>query len=212
MTNLHIHETAGVVDYGPGPLPRNWRHVSGLDGLSDEERLPLGWHRCPGEPPTYDPAWQTRSGPVAVPDGDGWRAEWTVEDRPVEEVRAARMSEIDGLRDQMIARGAPIVIGEAILTAQTRDERDFRNIQGLVTAAIVAQAAGSTATMPFRDADDLVWDLVPAEVVLLGTQAMGWVQAHYQAAWAHKEALKALADADDIEGLGTYDVTAGWPE
>lgn len=209
MTDLYVHVVAGVVDLGPAPLPRNWRHVSGLDGLSDEELAPLGWYPAPGEAPAHDPRWQTCAGPVAVSDGEGWRAEWTVTDRLVDELRAERSADVNRTRDEMIARGAPITIGESSLTAQTRDERDFRNITGLVTAAILAQAAGSSATMPFRDADDAVWDLAPAEVILLGTQAMAWVQAHYQAAWAHKDALLALETA---EAVATYDITIGWPE
>lgn len=209
MTDLYVHVTDGVIAHGPARLPRNWRHVSGLDGLSDDDLAPLGWYPAPGEAPAHDPRWQIISGPVAVPDGEGWRAEWTVTDRLVDELRAERSADVNRTRDEMISRGAAITIGESVLTAQTRDERDFRNITGLVTAAILAQAGGSSATMPFRDADDTVWDLAPAEVILLGTQAMAWVQAHYQAAWAHKAALLALATA---EAVASYDVTAGWPE
>ena len=98
---LYVHVSAGAVDHGPAPLPRDWRHVSSLDALSDEELAPLGWHPCPGAAPAWDPAWQTRSGPVAVPDGDGWRAEWTVEDRPLDEVKAERLQAV---RDEAGAR------------------------------------------------------------------------------------------------------------
>lgn len=107
MTDTHIHETAGVVDYGPGPLPRNWRNVSGLDGLSDEERIPLGWHLCTGEQPAYDPAWQTISGPVAVLDEGVWRLEWTVGERSLAEVQDERLVAVRAEAGRRILAIAP---------------------------------------------------------------------------------------------------------
>ena len=35
---------AGVIEAGPKTLPANWKNISGLNGLSDEDLLPIGWY------------------------------------------------------------------------------------------------------------------------------------------------------------------------
>jgi hypothetical protein len=37
------HITNGVIDQGPIGLPNSWENISGLNNLTDEELLPLGW-------------------------------------------------------------------------------------------------------------------------------------------------------------------------
>ena len=93
---------------------------------------------------------------------------------------------------------------------QLRHERDSVNINAVATAGTALVAAGSTDTVSFRDAEDVTHTLAGTEAVQFGLAVMQWVSAHYAAAWAHKDAIKALLAAGD--DVSSYDLSQGWPE
>jgi hypothetical protein len=39
----YAHVTNNTIDAGPGSLPSSWENISGLNNLSNEDLLPLGW-------------------------------------------------------------------------------------------------------------------------------------------------------------------------
>jgi hypothetical protein len=41
--NIYGHVTNGTIDDGPCQLPRSWRNISGLNNLSSEQQIALGW-------------------------------------------------------------------------------------------------------------------------------------------------------------------------
>jgi hypothetical protein len=41
--NIYGHVTAGVIDDGPCQLPTSWKNISGLNNLSSEQQIALGW-------------------------------------------------------------------------------------------------------------------------------------------------------------------------
>ena len=182
MVMMYVLIEAGEVIDGPRALPRDWRHVSSLDGLSEEELAPLGWYPCPGEPPDYDPAWQTRSGPVAVADGAGWRAEWTVAGRALEEVQAARLEAVRAEAGRRILAVAP----------------EFRQRNLTARAVEIVMEHG---------ADPADW---PGEVqaeVAAGMAVWAAIKAIRAASDVAEAAILAATTAEDA---GT--VTADWPE
>ena len=93
---------------------------------------------------------------------------------------------------------------------QLRHERDTVNVNAVATAGTALMAAGSSDTVPFRDAEDVTHTLTGAEAVQFGLAVMQWVSAHYAAAWAHKDAIKAMQTAG--EDIADYDLSQGWPE
>ena len=72
---------------------------------------------------------------------------------------------------------------------QTRAPDDFRNINGLSTAALALANMGSTQTISVRDAADVQHDLSLGQVIELGLQVQGGVSAIYEKSWA----LKAMS-------------------
>jgi hypothetical protein len=81
---------------------------------------------------------------------------------------------------------------------QGRD-KDTRNVQGLVTAAQLRLASGDTTTLTsFRDGNNVMHELTPAQVAALWQESAAYVTAVYHASWAIKAMDPIPADyADD---------------
>lgn len=135
------------------------------------------------------------------------------------------LSAIDSERDARIARGKPHVFPDGTTgTVQLRHARDTANVNALASAGTALLALQDQhSTLAFRDGEDVTHSLTAAEAVQLGLAVMQWVSAHYTAAWAHKDALRALlATANDAgasksartrarKDIAAYDFSIGWP-
>ena len=152
-----------------------------------------------------------------VPDGaavaDGWA--WTTAggfvapaEPTIEDLRALRRAEIDRRRDAAIAAGVAFAFPDGAGMIDTRNEVDFRNIQGVASAGVILQAQGdTTTTIAFRDAANVTHALHAADAVALGLAVQGRVAAVYAVAWGHKDAVAALAER---EAVLAYDIETGW--
>ena len=183
-----------------------------VDEVAEMAPAPAGW--------TFTPPPKMARGKAAKWAGDGWVLVPAREaDAAMEAAQAAArarqleavLSGVDAERDTRIARGKPHTFPDGTTgTVQLRHERDSVNINAVATAGTALVAAGSNGTVAFRDAEDVTHTLTGAEAVQFGLAVMQWVSTHYAAAWAHKDAIKALqAAGEDIAG---YDLSQGWPE
>lgn len=120
---------------------------------------------------------------------------------------------IDSHRNSVILSGMPYAFPDDTQgTIQLRHERDILNVNAVGTAAMMMISAGDTSTkLDFRDQEDVTHKLTAPEMLAMAQDVMGWISAHYAAAWAHKDALKELVEAGDVEGVTAYDITQGWP-
>ena len=127
--------------------------------------------------------------------------------------RQQQLAAIDAERDRRIALGKRHAFPDGQTgIVQLRHERDLVNVNAVATSGTALMAlSDSSATVAFRDAADITHALTGSEAVQFGLSVMAWVSAHYAAAWAHKDAVKALAEAQDVAGLMAYDVSQGWP-
>lgn len=186
--------------------------LGAVDEVADMAPAPAGW--------TFTPPPKMARGKAAKWAGDGWVLVPASEaDAAMEVAQAAArarqlevaLSGVDAERDVRIARGKPHRFPDGTTgTVQLRHERDSVNINAVATAGTALVAAGSDSTVAFRDAEDVTHTLTGAEAVQFGLAVMQWVSAHYAAAWAHKDAIKAMQTAgEDIAG---YDLSQGWPE
>lgn len=186
--------------------------LGAVDEVADMAPAPAGW--------TFTPPPKMARGKAAKWAGDGWVLVPASEaDAAMEAAQAAArarqlevaLSGVDAERDVRIARGKPHRFPDGTTgTVQLRHERDSVNINAVATAGTALVAAGSDSTVAFRDAEDVTHTLTGAEAVQFGLAVMQWVSAHYAAAWAHKDAIKAMqAAGEDIAG---YDLSQGWPE
>jgi hypothetical protein len=94
-----------------------------------------------------------------------------------------------------IALGVTVTLSTGkTIPVQTRDDTDFRNINGLSTCGLALQGQGSTQTTVFRDANNQSWTLAPAELVEMGLKVLAGVQAIYAKSWALKAMSPIPAD------------------
>lgn len=156
--------------------------------------------------------------------GNGWQvvsSQSTVQTLQTQSQREAAQqrtrvltAQIDAERDRRIAQGKPHTFPDGLTgTVQLRSERDTGNVNAVATSGTALVIAGDAqARVVFRDAQDVTHPLSGEEAVAFGLAVMAWVSAHYAAAWAHKDAIRALADRGDVEALSDYDIQTGWPE
>ena len=86
----YAHVTAGSIDIGPGPLPRQWQDGdilrTGLAVWPAAELLAMNWRPVTGAPPVFDPITQILSAPSFTVGPSEITASWTVIDLDAAEV------------------------------------------------------------------------------------------------------------------------------
>ena len=122
---------------------------------------------------------------------------------------AAKHTAINATRDEKLSQGVPYSFPDGIGTIQTRDLRDIINIMGSVVGGMILQ--GQEITIPFRDEEDKNHILTPEQTMTMGMAALTSYTAIYQTAWAHKDALKTIAEnGATIAQIEAYDINTGW--
>ena len=97
-------------------------------------------------------------------------------------------------------------------SVQLRNDRDQSNVQAVASAGNALVTLGDTSSkVAFRDGENVTHTMTGAEAVAFGLFVMNAIAALYAAAWAHKDAIKQLAEAGDLEGLEAYDLSGAWP-
>ncbi|MGS4945370.1 DUF4376 domain-containing protein [Meridianimarinicoccus sp. RP-17] len=131
------------------------------------------------------------AGQQIAPDADG---------RPVlvwPEPAAPTLGDARRERDRRIAAGTTVAVtGIGAIPMQGRDA-DMRNLQGLFGIAQLRLAAGDTDTTRFRDADNVMHDLTPAQVVELFLGGVAFVEACHAVVWAWADGPGVPADFTD---------------
>lgn len=148
------------------------------------------------------------SGKVIVPDANG--APQAVEPKSlltIEVLKERKKAEVERLRDDKVAGGVPYTFPNGPGTVQTRDEKDMRNIQAQVLAALIL--AGQPVQLGFRDQEDISHTLTPDQMEAMGLYVSGAINAIYQASWNKKDEIQALETKESVDA---YDITTGWPE
>lgn len=169
-------------------------------------------------PPEQDPD------SVVLWTGNGWQVLTSESSRQslqaqglrdqIQRLTATLVRAVDTERDRRIAQGKPHTFPDGLSgTVQLRNERDTGNVNAVATSGTALVIAGDTqARVVFRDAQDVTHPLSGEEAVAFGLAVMAWVSAHYAAAWAHKDAIRRLAEGADLEALADYDLQSGWPQ
>jgi hypothetical protein len=103
--------------------------------------------------------------------------------------------DVSAERDRRIALGASVTIGSVTFTVQTRNETDFRNLNGLVSKGILLlMQSDVTTTTTFRDADNVDRVLNAQGLVSMGSQVAAHVDAIYKSSWVIKSLNPIPAD------------------
>lgn len=123
----------------------------------------------------------------------------TAEQRAAE-AQAALASQIDAERERRIAAGVTVTLSDGILIPLQGRPEDQINMLALKDTARDLLAAGVSAPiLPFRDAENVVHQLTPAQMIEATDKGKQHVSAVYQAAWALKEMEPIPTDfAEDV--------------
>ena len=131
---------------------------------------------------------------------DAWKLDGNVITLDPSAKNETLKKKINKERTRRISLGQSITLSDGrTFVVQTRTEEDFRNLNGLVSKALVyAMAQQLEAEIYFRDAANNVQTLTPAQMIECGELVAASVQAIYQASWDLK-ALSTIPDnyADD---------------
>lgn len=142
-----------------------------------------------------------------------YRQNWTINQASPESIeanlsaaKADKKKQIESVRSEKETAGFPFVFSDGLGMVQSR-ERDIRNINGIVTTALILKSNNVTsASLPFRDLDNNMHMMTPTEALQLGLAATSFVSNIYNISWAKKAEVDGLT----TENIATYDVSTGW--
>ena len=90
----------------------------------------------------------------------------------------------------------------------SRDDRDWRNIQGVAANGLALLTQGRTDPLWFRDADNMDHTLLPTQAVDFGFQATAAVAAIARVAQAGKDAVRSAAT---LAAIAAAEAAVAWP-
>jgi hypothetical protein len=127
-------------------------------------------------------------------------------EQSIDVARANKIQEIEFRRAELERAGCPFVFGETGDNIQTRDERDFININGVTTSAMLLKTAGVTdAIIIFRAKSDASYQLTPDQAIQLGVAVAARSVELYKTQWELKDAAENAASIEEINAIQ-------WPE
>jgi len=123
------------------------------------------------------------------------------------EVIKRKFAEVNAVRESKIAAGIPFHFSDGPGTIQTRDFTDIRNIQTIVTFALILHSQGETKpVMVFRDMEDTLHQMTPAQALEMGIYVAQHGQKIYNKSWKLKDLGKILT----VEELTAFNVEENW--
>ena len=144
------------------------------------------------ETPTDETAYAASTTPLTATPLPDWA---TVEPLLAAKQVAVKHAQISAERTRRIALGTmATVTGIGSFLVDTRDEVDFRNINGLTAKGIVLSMSGdTTTTVTFRDANNVDRVMNGAQLIEFGASIGNVVDVLYKKSWA----LKAMDPIPD---------------
>ena len=119
--------------------------------------------------------------------------------KSLEQVKQEKKQEIDYLRLQREQAGMPWFENDIV---QLRNERDFLNILGLCSKAILLKNSGiEDPVLPFQAESNITRFLTPDEMLDLGTSAMAYASEGYQIAWELKRLVDEAETKEVVEAI-----------
>lgn len=119
--------------------------------------------------------------------------------KTLEDVKSEKKSEIDNKRLEREKAGMPWFEDDIV---QLRNERDFLNILGLCSKAILLKNSGiEDPVLPFQAESNITRFLTPDEMLDLGTSAMAYASEGYQIAWELKRLVDEAETKEVVEAI-----------
>ena len=138
----------------------------------------------PDNIPDWAHGWPVLAGDAGL----GWSFDGQVFMPPVGDDPHPTGDDVNAERDRRVRAGLTVTVTDIGPVRIDGREVDMRNLQGLVTMAQMRLAAGDAQTVTqFRDADNVIRDLTPPQIIELWSAGMSYVSAVFSAAWTLKD-------------------------
>lgn len=185
------------------------RDVSFPADLDDETRAEYGMVPVA---PAEVPRGKVSTGSTAELIEGVWTQVHTLEDAPLEDMKAEKRAAINAKLNAVLTGGYTVQSGAmAGKLLQTRNLEDRTNwlISRASYSAAVAGGMGAVEGAQFRTADNSTFTVSFAEGLSVLLAMAAWGAAAMNNSWALKDAVAA---AEDLTVLDAVDIEAGWPE
>lgn len=144
-------------------------------------------------------------------DTDGeWRYGWIIHNKTEEQIqqefelrKQEFKQEIDIARDDAIYKTQYVQVNESTIVPVDlrKNGADIQNISGLTLSATLKMVNKDSTNFIFRGADDIIYELTPVEVIILGKTISEHYSSKYQKAWAYKDLLNTLTKTEEINNI-----------
>ncbi|WP_334182044.1 DUF4376 domain-containing protein [Novosphingobium sp.] len=152
------------------------------------------WTECPTPATSYR---------ISVADGQYHAIEY-VED-PAVQLATAKRTKLDEVNSYRSCRASVASTSFGLVEA---DETSRTNFNGAVSMARLSQEAGRPFSITWRMFDNSEQVLDAEQIIALGLEVAGYVNACYERSFALKNTIEAVLSLED---LAAVDITAGWP-
>lgn len=140
-----------------------------------------------------------------------WTQVHTLEDRPLEDMKAEKRAAINAKLNAVLTGGYVVesgtMVGKVLQTRNLEDRTNWLISQASYSAAI-AGGMGAVEGAQFRTADNSTFMVTFAEGLSVLLAMAAWGAAAMNNSWSLKDAVEA---AEALTTLDAIDVEAGWP-
>ncbi len=179
-----------VPDGEPSRLKSLLPQVSNPQALTDGELTGYGIARCTVVQPAVE-WWQQRGARTVDTSVTPHVISWSVEDLPLEDVKALAWARIKGEREQRQSGLMPYVFPGDVAGNVEMTERAKADLTAQTTAAVGMIVAGIPGNLVWTSYENVTHSLTPAEMLALGFAGGQWVAAIH----VESQTLRAQIDA-----------------
>lgn len=144
-------------------------------------------------------------------DTDGeWRYGWVINNKSPEQIqqefelrKQQFKHEVDIARDDAIYQTHYVQVNETIAVPVDlrKDRPDIQNISGLTLSAIVKTMSNDQTKFSFRGADDVIYELAPEEIIVIGKTVSEHYSSKHQKSWIYKDMLDNATTTQEINDI-----------
>lgn len=199
---------AATFPYTDADLRRDNPNVSFPADLNDETRAEYGMVPVVA---VDVPHGKISTGSTAELIEGVWTQVHTLEDRPLEDMKAEKRAAINAKLNAVLTGGYVVESGAmAGKVLQTRNPEDRTNwlISQASYSAAVAGGMGAVEGAQFRTADNSTFTVSFSEGLSVLLAMAAWGAAAMNNSWSLKDAVAA---AEDLTALDAIDIDSGWP-
>lgn len=123
------------------------------------------------------------------------------------DIQAGLLAQLEVRQQQAAVAGAKYTFPDGTTGTIPTDDAGQRLVNGMVTGAMIMQSQGITTAVGFKDEENNMHSLAPADVIAMGMAMLEYISGTYAIKWAKEQ---EIADLPDVTAAQTYDINAGF--